>query len=208
MNLTIRLAALLFLLNGTWWTPLASAQNVQGGVKAGVNFADLNFREFDGVENPDKRTGIVAGGFIVWPVTPVFAVQTEALYSQKGASVSSQGFAGELQLDYFDIPILARFSTSPSPRARVHVYAGPSFNFNLRARTTATFMGETSVQDFEDEIRTFEAGLVVGAGVEVARLLFEGRYAWGLSNVDAEEGTGTDPTVKTRVLSFTAGIRF
>ena len=206
MRLTIRSAVLMVLL-GAWGAPVASAQDVQAGVKFGVNFADLSFKQTEGIEDLDARRGIVAGGFVVWPMTPSFAVQTEALYSLRGASLSDQGVTGALELDYLDVPILARFSTSPSTNTKVHILAGPSFNFNLRARTKATFAGETSEEDFSDEIKPFETALVVGAGVEVARLLFEGRYSWGLTNIDKDDGSD-DPTVKNRTLSFTAGIRF
>ena len=206
MKWMIRPAALVFVFSALW-TPAASAQNVQAGVKFGVNFANLSFEENDDTEELETRKGILAGGFVAWPVTPSFAVQTEALYSQKGATMSEQGVTGALELDYLDFPILARFSTSPSPAARVHLYAGPSFNFNLRARTKATFEGETSEQDFSDDIKSFDTALVVGGMVEVNRLMFEGRYSWGLTNIDKEDGS-SDPTVKNRTLSFTAGLRF
>lgn len=206
MKVTMRAAVLLFVF-GTYWTPAASAQGVQAGVKFGVNVADLSFEENDEIEDLDSRKGIVAGGFIVWPMTPAFAVQTEALYSQKGASLSDQGVTGGLELDYLDIPILARFTTSPGSNANVHFYAGPSFNFNLRARTKVTFGGESSEEDFSDDIKSFDTAMIVGASVEVSRLLFEGRYSWGLTNIDKEDGM-SDPAVKHRVLSFGAGIRF
>jgi hypothetical protein len=207
MRQTIRSAAVLLLFLGVLWTPAASAQGVQGGVKIGLNSANLSFEESGEFENLENRTGMLAGGFLVWPVTRTFAIQAEGLFSQKGASVSEQGMSGELQLDYVDIPILARFSASPSARTMLHVYAGPSLNFNVRARTKATFAGETSEEDFSDDVRSLETGLVLGAGVQVSRLLFEGRYSWGLTNIDKEDA-GSDPTVKNRTLSVTAGIRF
>jgi len=206
MRLTIR-SAVLVLLVGTCWAPVASAQNVEAGVKFGVNFANLSFEENDDIEDLNSRTGIAAGGFVVWPVTPAFAVQTEALYSQKGASLSEQGVTGALELDYLDIPVLARFSTAPGSNTKLHLYAGPSFNFNLRARTKMSFAGETSEEDFSDDIKSFDTALVLGASFEVNRLLFDGRYSWGLTNIDKEDGM-SDPAVKTRAFTLSAGIRF
>ena len=205
MRVTIR-SAVLLLLFGTWWTPVASAQDVQAGVKFGVNFADLSFEENDEIEDLNTRTGIAAGGFVVWPLTPAFAIQTEALYSQKGASLSEQGVTGALELDYLDIPVLARFSTTPASNTTLHLYAGPSFNFNLRARTKMSFAGETAEEDFSDDVKSVDTALVFGAGFEVSRLLFEGRYSLGLTNIDKEGGT--NPSVKTRAFTLSAGIRF
>lgn len=88
----------------------------------------------------------------------------------------------------------------------VHIFAGPSFNVRLRARGEGTFQGETSEQDISEDIEPFEIGLVVGAGVEIGRLILDGRYAWGLSDLDKDDTD--DVIVKNRVLSLTAGIRF
>src|SRR5687767_1379741 len=59
MRPTIRLMPLLLVtfLHGSWWTPIAGAQDVQGGVKVGVNRANLSFQESEEFEELDSRTG-------------------------------------------------------------------------------------------------------------------------------------------------------
>lgn len=202
-------AGLLVISVSVLSTPVANAQDVQGGVKIGLNSSTLNFKESGDFDKVESRTGIVAGAFLVWPVTPSIAIQAEGLYSQKGASVSGQGVTADLQLDYVDVPVLARFSTSPGSRTAVHAFAGPSMNFKVRTYAESGFENATErvEHDITDSIKSFEAGLVVGAGVQVSRLLFEGRYSWGLTNVDAEN-LGAGGAVRNRGLSFTAGIRF
>src|SRR5687767_7439284 len=104
----------------------ASAQSYWGGIKAGVNFANINV-EGEGVDvSFDNRTGLVGGVFVVWPLSGAFGVQTEALYSQKGAKIDEDGGTGTLKLDFLEIPVLARFSSPASGGASFHVFAGPS----------------------------------------------------------------------------------
>jgi hypothetical protein len=184
----------------------ASAQNYSAGIKAGVNFANINI-EGDGVDvSFDNRTGLVAGGFVVWPVNTVFGVQTEALYSQKGAKIEEDGATGTLKLDFLEVPVLARFSSPASNGASFHVFGGPSFGFRLRARSESEFEGDSESEDISDDVERFDLGLVAGAGVEMGRLVVDGRYTWGMTNLNKDPED--DVKIKNRVFSIMAGIRF
>ena len=180
----------------------AMAQNQGSGLKGGVNFAELKIDPGD-LDFFERRTGLIAGAFFVLPVAPHFSIQPEALYSQKGATVEEADGGGTLKLDYFDIPILARWDSSNSGEARFNVFAGPSFNFRTRARQDID--GETI--DISEDIEKFDLGLVFGAGVEFGRFLIDGRYQLGLRPVNKfrdEEGF----EAKNRSFSLMGGFRF
>jgi Outer membrane protein beta-barrel domain len=162
-------------------------QSASFGVKAGVNFANLNF---EGVA----------------PANSQFALQAEALFSQKGAKSEEEGFSSRISLNYIDIPVLARFSTPASSGASFHVFAGPSFGFKTSAEATSEFDGEEETEDLDDQVKGFDLGLVLGAGVEFGRLVIDGRYAWGMTDINEDEDEGVK--VKTRTFSIMAGFRF
>jgi hypothetical protein len=50
-------------------------------------------------------------------------------------------------------------------------------------------------------------GFVIGAGLEAGHLTLDGRYMWGLSNINADP-LSPDVKVKNRVFSIRAGFRF
>lgn len=183
------------------------AQALSAGVKAGLNVATLDF-DRQPPESPaiDTRTGLVAGLFFVWPAGSRLSVQTEALYSQKGATFDESGVSGAVELDYLEVPILLRLSTPPSNGASFHVFGGPSFGVRLRARSEIAFEGETEREEFSDEVKRFDLGLVVGAGVELGRLVIDGRYTWGVSNVNAL--ADDDVEIRNRAFSIMAGVKF
>ena len=52
----------------------------------------------------------------------------------------------------------------------------------------------------------FDLGLVAGAGLEFGRFVIDGRYTWGLSNINKDESE--DVKIKNRVFAVMAGIRF
>jgi hypothetical protein len=154
----------------------------------------------------DNKTGLVGGLFVVVPANQRFALQAEALFSQKGAKAEEEGATATITLNTLDVPILARIASAPTNGTSFHLFAGPSFNFKLSAKQKFEFDGEEEEEDLDDEVKSFETALVVGAGVEFGRLVLDGRYSWGLTNLNAEDEE--DVKVKTRVFSIMVGIRF
>jgi hypothetical protein len=186
--------------------PALAQTTVAVGAKAGVNFANLNFEGDTGGVEFDNKTGFVGGLFVVAPANGQFALQAEALFSQKGAKLEEGGNSATVRLDMLDIPVLARISSAASNGASFHLFGGPSFNFKLSAKQEFEFAGVEEEEDLDDEVKGFETAFVVGAGVEFGRLVLDGRYSWGLTDLNNEEEE--DVKVKTRVFSFMVGFRF
>lgn len=194
--------ALLLVCGGTAF----AQQPAAFGVKAGANFADLNFEGEGGDVNLDRRTGFVGGLFVVVPTNRRLALQTEALFSQKGAKSEEGDFSSSITLNYLEVPVLARFSSPATDGASFHVFAGPSLGFRLSAKTKTEFDGEDEEEDIDDEVKRFDLGLAIGAGLEFGRFVVDGRYTWGLTDLNKEEEE--DVKIKNRVFSVMAGIRF
>ena len=186
----------------------ARAQGVTAGVKGGVSIANIQFIEEEEHIDFDSRVGFTGGLFVVWPATAPIALQMEALYGQRGASIQDLGTSVQLKLDYFEVPVLARLSTPRNASGTAfHVFGGPSFALRVRARGTATFDGETQTQDIGDDLSGHDVGLVAGAGLEAGRFIVDARYVWGLTNLNRNPRED-DTTVKHRVFAAMAGFRF
>ena len=199
-------AIVMGLLVGSASAAAAQEPAAAIGVKGGVNFANLQF-EGEGVDvSFDRRTGFVGGLFVIWPANSRVALQTEALYSQQGAEIEEQGASGSIELDYVTVPVLLRVSSAPSGQASFHVFGGPSLGFRVRARSSGSFEGETSSEDISDDVERFDLGVTTGAGVEIGRLTIDGRYTWGLSNLNKDESDELE--IKNRVFSVMVGVRF
>jgi len=175
----------------------ARAQD-RGGVRIGINAATLSVDNEEDF-NPKVRTGLVVGLYGVVPVNDIFAFQPEVLFSQQGAKVEDGSDEATLKLDYVQIPALARIRlgrTSPA-----YLLVGPTFGFNTKAESD--FDGQT--EDFKDEVKGNDVGLVTGIAINAGRAVIDGRYTWGLMNID----DSTDPSnVKNRVFSVSVGFRF
>jgi len=178
----------------------------QGGLKGGLNVSQFRGNSvapwivrsdwwMEGTVG-NSLSGFVGGAFVRRQFVDRFALQVEALYSQKGGDGTVYGQAefeypsnvwyradinGTLtvRLDYVEFPVLAAFTFPPGDKVGFTVLLGPSFGFNTRAE--AHLEGEArvpkpnesdQVKNFDekipiqDRIRNYEIAGVVGAALE------------------------------------------
>src|SRR5688572_15193119 len=88
-----------------------AVEDLYGGIKGGVNIAN---QSVDPDAELDSCTGLSAGGYVGIPVSQVFAVQPEGLFTMKGSSDDS----GSWKLNYIEVPVLARASFMHEASAR------------------------------------------------------------------------------------------
>jgi hypothetical protein len=184
----------------------AAAQGLTYGVKGGVTLAKLAEEDEGDSVAFDNRIGLVAGGFMTWPLGARLALQPEGLFTQKGAKVEAGGGTLTQELDYLDVPVLVQYRLSGSDARHISIFGGPAIGFTLRARSRASFGGTAVEDDVSDRVKSTDVSIIGGAAYHRGRASFEGRYAWGVSDID--EDTADDVAIRTRGISFLAGWRF
>ncbi len=168
----------------------ATAQSLDFGVKAGLNFSNIT-----DASNLDTRTGFVAGVFLGIKFGDKIAVQGDLLYSQQGAEFD----LGNFDLDYLNVPLVLKYYLSD----RFNVHLGPQFGVLLNQETT--IIGETI-----DDIATnnFDLSGVIGIGYDLPLgLRLEGRYSFGLSDVPNDVAKGLVEG-KNSVATLSVGFAF
>lgn len=175
--------------------PAAHAQ-IGFGVKAGPTFATLDSEVLD----YESRTGFQGGIFIGGNRDGLFGAQAEVLYAKKSFETAQLGLKTDLY--FISIPVLMRLNIGSRNRNSVSVYAigGPSFDINLKA--------EQENLDIKDNYESLDIGMVGGGGIEIARIILEGRYSWGLRNVLEATVLNRDANVKTNSFAVMVGFRF
>jgi hypothetical protein len=196
----------------------AYAQHLTFGAEGGLNIANANFTTSDSTVtfSPDSRKAGVVGAFVGGDFVPYVGILVEALYSQKGTRVtftSSQapGFSAksDVNVDYIEVPLLIRGNLRGSDNVTVHLYAGPSFAWKVHdsSTSTQTVNGVTTTTSDDVNIKKFDSGVVGGVALNVHHFLIDGRYNWGLTNINKDTGSG-EPEVKTRTFSIMFGYEF
>ncbi len=152
-----------------------------GGVISKQDYESLNTGVL--TEDTEGKIGADLGIVVTIPVIGgFFSVQPELHWVQKGYKYVNP-VAQEIttNLDYFEIPVLARFNFGGS--LRVFAFAGPSFGWLLDGSYDPDNGGDPT-----DYLTETETSGVVGAGVGIGTFEFDLRYIAGLSDVsDAQE---------------------
>jgi hypothetical protein len=171
-----------------------SFAQMQAGLKAGLNIANLSG---DDVEGSDSKTGFAGGAFFTYQLSSMFAIQPEVYYSMKGATdkMDFNGATVDLTytLDYIEIPVLFKLLIPlQGSNIKPSIFAGPSLGINTTAKIKAEYQGESEEEDIED-VKSTDFGLQFGGGIGFpigkGELGVDIRYILGLSTIDdsAEE---------------------
>jgi opacity protein-like surface antigen len=167
----------------------ASKAQVTFGVKAGLNIANLT----GDVSGTSSLTSFNAGGLVNIPISSMFSVQPEVVYSGEGAKFDG----GKDNLNYINIPVLFQYNNSG-----FFGEVGPQIGLLTSAKEKPDSGPST---DIKDGLKSTNFSLVFGAGYKLTNGLgFNVRYNLGLSNI--VDGSGGD--VKSSVFQVGAFFAF
>lgn len=180
------------------------------GIKGGVNFSSLYTQDS---YDTKMLTGFNIGLFSKVPITQHIALQPEFYFTTKGAEVTYNntfvdGIA-RFKLNYLELPLLLAINVTDN----FNIHAGPYAAYLVSGKVS----NESNVNafDFEDNINSddfnrFDAGIAVGAGIDIGSLGLGVRYNYGLTTVGKEKSfmgtTYTFPDAKNGVLNFYAAL--
>ena len=207
---------------------MALAQGLTGkGVKAGLSLATLvekSSGDFELIGDSDTRTGICAGGFLTFGVGTWLEIQPELLYAQRGAQYgvtvrdevgdSSDGTM-KWNINYLEIPVLARVVLPVAGRFVPGFYVGPALALKLAARgkgpCDALLVDCEEVDEELDWVAGSDFLLVFGTSFDVgmskARFVIDVRYQVGLTAIN-DPVSSSVPKIKNRAFTVTAGYGF
>jgi hypothetical protein len=171
---------LVFLVFTTGVFFTASAQ-IQFGIKAGANFATL---AGPGSEGATTKVDFHGGGFVHIPLANSFFLQPELVYSRQGAKATSDGMVFNINQNYLNIPVLAKYQHSSG----LYGETGPQFGFLLAANVSA----DGSSQDVKSSYKSTDFSWAFGVGyrIPIIGAGIDARYNLGLSNIAAEQVNG------------------
>ena len=179
--------SILFIVAMVFSTTFVTAQEfIYFGAKGGVNFANITGDDFD----TESRTSFNVGLVAEIPVAERFSIQPEVFYSAQGfdlAEIDQDNVFDiddniEYQLDYINVPILAKIYFTDG----LSIQAGPSFNFKVNEEVDTMPTedgGDTDVADYS-EVKDFEFGGAVGLEYKFDGGFFvQGRYSHGFTKL-------------------------
>lgn len=171
------------------------------GVKAGLNYSTVTKGDFD--EGPDARTSFYVGAIAEIPlIDDSFSIQPEVIYSRQGFernySFLGTDYTAEYQLDYINVPILAKLYIVKG----FSVEAGPQFGFKISEKVDLD-NGDGNAGEDLDEVNDFDMSLAAGLTFQFDGGLFiNGRYNHSFNEVIK------DTDAKNSVFQVGLGFKF
>lgn len=163
-----------------------NAQEINFGIKGGLNFADIT-----GDKTGDMGT-VTAFNFGIMSeiaITEKFSFQPELLYSGQGYSINDDTVA----LSYLNIPLMGKYYLTKG----LSLEAGPQVGFLISAKNDKT--------DVKNLFNTLDFGVNFGLGYKLNNgLNFGARYNLGLTDINKRDGF----TYKNSVLQLSIGYFF
>src|SRR4030095_26237 len=190
--------------------PALAQSDVTYGIRAGVNFQNLNGKDIDGdkLEN-DLKTGFNAGVNAEIPVGIDFYLQPGLLFSTKGAKYDIQGTEITRNISYLELPI--NFLYKPElGEGHLLLGFGPYAAYALGGKIKG---GGTDIDiEFGNEIgetKPFDAGANLLAGYEFSNnLSFQLNAGLGLINMYNRQDGDSKSSVKNTGFGVSLGYRF
>jgi outer membrane protein with beta-barrel domain len=162
--------------------PVSLLAQGEAGIKGGVSFGDISNKGLL-PGNLDNRTGFAAGLYVGYR-TGILGFDIEGLYAQRGAESDSVTANAPSKLDYIDVPVYAKILI-PIELIQPYIYAGPQVSFEVRCRTA-------NGQECPAGHEKHDYGMVFGAGIGFGGLGLEGRYVYGLKDLNLSTITSAE----------------
>lgn len=163
---------------------MAFAQSTDGprfGIKAGGNLSS-----FTGGDSKSK-IGFYAGAFVNVPISDVFSLQPEIVYSQQGAKVKGDYEMAtytiknmQQNFSYINVPVMLQYNATPE----FYLEAGPEFGLLVNAQAKGDINGQTYKGNNKDAMKTFNFGVGIGLGYKFTpNLGVNARYIAGITKI-------------------------
>jgi len=166
------------------------------GIKLGYNSSIFFGNDIPG-KGASYQGGTALGGFVCFKFNQRFSLEQEVLITTKGAKINT---IGDVYLSniffYFEMPLLFKVTLLSENMIRPNVFLGPAFGIHLLAINDVAIL---------DDIRSIDAGIILGAGIEIWKINLDFRINNGLLNFDQ---SADDIDLKNRTLSIMLGFAF
>jgi hypothetical protein len=209
---------LLLALATTAFSLASKAQNVTYGVRAGINFQNLNGEDAAGHDySYDMRTGFNIGVNAEVPVAPDFYVQPGLLFSTKGAKWNVTNNSDlKIKLSYVEIPINVLYKPALGP-GKLLLGFGPYIGIGVGGKIKGTgsdvdvqFKNDASSTEVYRTYKRMDFGGNLLAGYELSsKISFQLNAQLGMTNLMPKiDGKKTDAKLKNTGFGFSVGYRF
>ncbi|MFO7868337.1 MAG: porin family protein [Bacteroidales bacterium] len=206
----------LLVVSITLFAYQSHAQSVS--FKGGVTLANMYDEDDNGTRSDDydMNAGFHVGALFAVPISDIVSIEPGIVFTTKGMKTETTILGSDIEMNanlyYVDVPITIRTTFPVSNNVSLYANAGPYVGVGISGNTLwSNDAGdeETDIEwgsdENEDDMKRLDAGITVGAGLEINSILLGASYDYGLANISAYQGSGT--LMQNRVLKISVGYK-
>ncbi|MBL0355942.1 MAG: PorT family protein [Chitinophagaceae bacterium] len=188
---------------------VAKTTGVHLGLRVGANLSNI-VQDKSTDFSTGSKIGFNAALFLELPLAPVFSIQPEVQFSQKGykntGTYLGNAYEYKQTTNFIEVPLLAKIK----PVKNFGILVGPQFSFLASTKTsfsTANASYETLVKEDNNNLRKNILGGVIGIEASAANFVVGLRYNRDFQNNNGD-GTSSTPRYKNQVIALNVGLIF
>ena len=165
------------------------------GVKGGLNFAHVTYKQGTTTTKFTSKTGIHAGFFGIIPVAGNISFEPALLYTAKGGKYSSTDPSDPtgVILNYMELPLNITYNLKLNSNENIKpiIFAGPYAAYAMSAKVKYTNSTEKLKigNSSNSDLKPLDFGVNIGAGVKISNIVLSMQYGIGLSNISSASAT-------------------
>lgn len=166
----------------------AVEHNVYYGLRLGLGITTVNSDEKD-LDGGGAKAGLNLGalvGFQLSPSAPVY-LETGLFYKEKGGKGYVNGSKHTYDLNYLELPIIAKYRYEMAENFSIQPFAGGYFAYGISGKVKNYDARETYSSFSDSRFKRFDGGLKFGCGAEYQIIYAEVGYDLGIANISHNE---------------------
>jgi hypothetical protein len=175
---------------------------IRSGQTIGVNLSNMSVNASGNEVDAENSTGINFGGLFDIPVIGHLTFRPAVLFSGKGSMYQIDTADVSISPVYLEVPAMAVY-TFGWHSVKLSLFAGPYIAFGFGGNKIENGGNSNNINygsGESDDIRHFDAGVNIGAGISFRNLMISAQYGYGMT--DLLPGSLADSEMKNRVIGI------
>lgn len=163
---------------------------VKIGLLGGLNFSDLNIKDFTSTQSVENQTDFSIGIVLELSINDKFSFVAQPTYKRDGGTVKPGGIDPDIKLETssIEIPLLLKYQFGEY--IKPYIIAGPSVGYTLSNDIEANIAGIIFTSNIDDITEKLTFNLCIGTGIDIplnnVNLFVETKYNFGLTNLSKD----------------------
>jgi hypothetical protein len=159
----------MIIANSSFAQETPVVRSAEFGIRYMPTFSSIDLQTYNGdIIKGSVAIGNGLGIMLAYNLTKHIGVQAEANYYQVSQNSQDRNLNREINISYFNVPLLLSVNTDKTTRMNINFVLGPQFGVNVLSNIKTTGVENSDTLHAVIKMNQGDVGLAYGAGLEFA----------------------------------------